>query len=70
MYMKTAKDLAYKAFCHNLIEPHNDAPYSEYEKQQKFESWWRDWFIDGDRRGHLHEEHSVFIEGRRYIRAE
>ena len=66
----TAKGLAYLAWQVNLVEPHNDAPYSEHEKRERFENWWQQRVWSNDSGPIFDPELSVFIDGKRYIRAE
>ena len=64
----TAKELAYKAFKQNWVDPKDD-PYSEEEKRARFESWWSEWYYDGNRES-FHHIHNVYVDGARYIKAE
>jgi len=58
--MKTAKDLAFKAFKHNIFHFNN----------MKFESWWTEYYSKQEHEDSFEPELSVFIDGKRYIQAE
>ena len=68
--MKTAKEIAYKAFCHNMGEPHNDLPWTELEKQERFNNWWSEWYHGSDHKDCFNSEHFVIIDRKIYIKAE
>ena len=65
--MRTAKEIAFKAFCHNLPK---DTDFSTASLQMKFDNWWSEWFHSGEHRGCFYPEHNIFVEGHRYIKAE
>jgi len=66
----TARELCYQAFCANLVEPHNDAPWSDSEKRTRFDNWWEHKVWRQEHRDCLYPEHSVFINGKRYVELE
>jgi hypothetical protein len=67
--MKTAKDLAYKAFRQYYTPlPKNDIEIMEMKEQ--FENWWRMNYHDNEHRDHFQAEHFVLINQKVYIQAE
>jgi hypothetical protein len=70
--MKTAKDLAYKAW-RDAIK-FVDKSYLENSEEtaikERFENWWKEWFYREDHKDCFHPEHNIFINGKRYIQAE
>lgn len=65
--MRTAKEIAFKAFCHNLPQ---DVDYATADLEMRFNNWWAEWFHRGEHRGCFYPEHNIFVESHRYIRAE
>lgn len=65
--MTTAKDLAFKAFCHNLPK---DIVYATADLQMRFENWWSEWFYRDDHRSSFYHKHNVYVDGKRYIQAD
>ena len=61
--MKTAKALAFKAYS-QFYSLHPD------EMDERFESWWRVNYIDGDHKDSFQPRHNVYVDGERYIQAE
>lgn len=69
--MRTAKDIAYKAWFENLIDSEdNPYTYTPTKKQERFENWWREWYHREDHKDCFYNEKNVFIDGKRYIKAE
>ncbi len=66
--MKTAKELAYKAYCH-WITMDTEEELGDNEIKARFENWWSEWYYPGHRDS-FHHEHNVYIDGKRYIQAE
>jgi len=66
-FMMTAKELAWKAYLDSLkvIGTVTD----ESIVRERFENWWSDNYGNRDTTK-FNPEHNVFIENRRYIRAE
>ena len=78
MNMKTAKDLAFKAFCLNIDVPTRMSLFHRADKsneskevqiKERFENWWSQNYGNKDQ-PEFNPELSVFIEGKRYIQAE
>lgn len=68
--METAKELAYKAFCHNNIDKMGAAPNEkEIILEHNFELWWSKYY-GNTYQPEFNSEHSVFIDNKRYIKAE
>lgn len=65
--MRTAKELAFKAYCHNLPK---DEDIATARLQERFNNWWSEWFHGDEHRGCFRHDYNVYVEGRRYIRAE
>jgi hypothetical protein len=68
--MKTAKEIAFKAFMENVIVNPNEGDLDMMLWKARFESWWSEWVTRGDHKDKFTPELSVFIEGKRYIQAE
>ena len=74
--MKTAKELAFKAYCDALIvaDPKfkEDWAGDDYDAKirEAFENWWASYYHRQEHKDSFHVEISVFIEGKRYIQAE
>jgi len=72
--MKTAKELAWKAYVDGLLDGmtgkfENLTPGAQTDVKVKFENWWSNNYGNKDTTK-FNPEVSVFIEGRRYIQAE
>ena len=65
--MKTAKDLAFKAYRVHIKEYD---PIPTAETKNSFEHWWNFWYNDNNQEDWFSPELSVFIDGKRYIQAE
>jgi hypothetical protein len=66
--MKTAKDLAYKAYCDSIKEIGTIT--DEGKIKERFENWWKEWYHREDHKDSFHHVHSVFIDLKSYIQAE
>jgi hypothetical protein len=70
--MTTAKDLAFKAWCDAI--KFVDKSYLENSEEtaikKRFENWWKEWYYGNDHKDCFHPEHSVFMNGKRYIQAD
>lgn len=70
--MKTAKDLAWKAYVANLPKDQFLVPDIKgcAEIRERFENWWTQNVYNKEHRDSFEPVLSVFIEGKRYIQAE
>jgi hypothetical protein len=72
---KTAKELAWKAFCDALIiaDPRFKEDWAaddyEYTIRERFENWWSDNYGNRDT-VQFNPTYSVYVEGKKYIQAE
>ena len=68
--METAKELAYKAYCHNNVDLLTGNPKDKDDQlKTKFENWWNRYYSNANQI-EFNPKHSVFIDGKRYIKAE
>jgi hypothetical protein len=68
--METAKELAFKAFCHNNVDLMSGNPADREERMKiQFENWWSRNYGNAYQ-PEFNSEHSVFIDNNRYIKAE
>jgi hypothetical protein len=68
--MNTAKDLAYKAFCEHLVVKEETLPDGLKQKiKDQFEIWWSKYYGNSVQ-PEFFPETSVFIDGKRFIKAE
>ncbi len=68
--MNTAKELAYKAFCANIIFDESTlTPVLKQKVIDTFESWWGKYYGNREQ-PEFNPETSVFIDGKHYIQAE
>jgi hypothetical protein len=67
--MKTAKDLAKKAFC-DAVKMDREGWFKRFTPKERFESWWDEWYSKNEHKDYFDSELSVFIELKRYIQAE
>jgi hypothetical protein len=67
--MKTAKDLAWKAYLDGMQKDY-PVKIDENEIKERFENWWKEWYYHREHKNSFNPEFSVFIEGKRYIQAE
>ena len=68
--MKTAKDLAYKAYCDALKKI---GTIDEAIIRPAFESWWSEWYSREsflEHKDRFYHVHNVYVDGKRYIQAE
>jgi hypothetical protein len=65
--MKTAKEIAFKAYCANLPK---DVDYATADLQIRFDNWWGEWFHRGEHRECFYHKHDLYLDGKRYIQAE
>jgi hypothetical protein len=73
-FMKTAKELAWKAFVAGLLDDmsgnfENLTPGTQTDVKLKFENWWSDNYGNRDTTKFI-PENNIFVENRRYIQAE
>lgn len=69
--METAKELAYKAYCHNNVDLLTGNPKDKDDQlKTKFENWWSKHYHGDNYQMGLNPEHNVYIDGKRYIKAE
>lgn len=69
--IRTAKELVFAAWCEGRQVAYPDDEISEHPKwKERFENWWMHKVWSEEHRGCFVPEHSVFINGHRYIRAE
>ena len=71
--LKSAKDLAFKAYCDGLKLNENEHfnPNDPNELQERFENWWIEWY--GDRHGNSFLSNcqlDIFVGTKRYIQGE
>ena len=68
--MRTAKELAFKAFMTNVIVNPNEADFDMMLWRERFESWWSEYYIRAEHKDGFYCEHNLYIDGHRYIKAE
>ena len=69
--MKTAKELAKKAFCDAVkLQNENQGYFEQFTPEERFEGWWREWSSSGEHKDSFFHELDVFIGPKRYIKAE
>lgn len=71
--MKTAKELAFNAFCQGMRGNSIFLPedHEVIEMENKFNIWWSKVYDGSENRGKdFVPDHSVWIDGKRYIQAE
>jgi len=62
--MKTAKDLAFKAFYDGVHLKRKNS------LKERFENWWSEWYYKQEHNDCFDSKLSVFIDGKRYIQAD
>lgn len=69
--MTTAKDLAKKAFC-DAIELERKGWFKNFRwtPEERFESWWSEYYGREEHKNGFYHKHSVFIDLKRFIQAE
>jgi hypothetical protein len=69
--MISAKELAWKAYCDGMkhVNPDYVNEFTLPNLNEFFENWWSNNYGNRDSTK-FHPEHNVFIENKRYIRAE
>jgi hypothetical protein len=70
--MQTAKQLAFKAWCDGMkcIDPDYVNKYSIGEITNRFESWWREYYIRSEHKEGFNAKHFVMIDQKVYIQAD
>ena len=68
--MRTAKDLAFKAFMTNVIVNPNEADFDIMLWRERFENWLSEYYVRGDHKDGFNSEHFVMIDRKVYIQAE
>jgi hypothetical protein len=66
--MKTAKELAYKAYYDATA--HSFRIDDEITLKERFENWWIEHYVRGDHKDSFHHEHNVYVDGKRYMQVE
>lgn len=69
--MKTAKELAWKAYCDGMkyVNPDYVNEFNVSDLRERFENWWSDNYGNRDAT-RFHSEINIYVELRRYIQAE
>ena len=67
--MKTAKDLAFKAYC-EAARKAKEGYFDKYTPKERFESFWSEWYGRQEHKDSFNSEHFVMIDRRVYIQAE
>lgn len=67
--MTTAKDLAKKAYC-DAVKKERDGYHNNFTPEERFESWWSEYYNREEHKDGFHHKHSVFIDLKRFIQAE
>lgn len=67
--METAKELAFKAFC-DAVKMEREGWFNNFPPEERFESWWSEWYGRQDHKECFNAKHSVFIDLKKYIQAE
>jgi hypothetical protein len=67
--MTTAKDLARKAFV-DAVKMNNTGWFKKYTPEERFESWWSEYYSREEHKDGFYHKHSVFIDLKRFIQAE
>jgi len=67
--MTTAKELARKAFC-DAVEMQKKGWFDKFSPEDRFESWWSEWYGRAEHKDAFHAERNVYVDGKRYIPAE
>jgi len=67
----TAKELVFAAWCEGRQIAYPDEDISEHPKwRERFNNWWEHKVWRQEHRDCFYPEHSVFINGARYVRLE
>lgn len=69
--MKTAKELARKAFCDAVkLQKEKEGYFDKFTPEERFEGWWREWYSSEEHKDSFHHDLDVFIGLKRYIKVE
>jgi hypothetical protein len=68
--MRTAKELAFKAFMANVIVNPNESDFDIMLWKERFESWWSVYYVRAEHKDGFNAEHFVMIDRKVYIQAE
>lgn len=69
--METAKELAFKAYCHNNMDLMSGNPNDREERIKiQFENWWSRFYTGDNYQSGMNHKHNVYVDGKRYIQAE
>jgi hypothetical protein len=68
--MRTAKELAFKAFMANVIVNPNEADFDMMLWKTRFENFWSEYYVRAEHKDGFNSEHFVMIDRSVYIKAE
>ena len=70
--MRTAKDLAWKAYNDGLkiVNPDYCNEFNASQRRERFENWWDEHYVRAEHKDGFNAEHFVMIDRKVYIQAE
>ena len=73
--MRTAKELAFKAYCEGLMDGmiskfEDLSPDDQAKAENRFENWWSEHYVRAEHKDGFNSEHFVMIDRSVYIKAE